>query len=487
MVKTILTKVSSLVLMVAILILSVVPVSFVRAQSVILGPPTVACFIDTFEQWHQSTYGQPLDRPWTYDADTLTAGQNIVNDYNTELTSYNQQYGTNIQSTVTSVEQLPVSSYAASLPSENKSDGGFFSGWSGIFFAVLAIAVAIVAPELLVAVTADGVSYAGGSLIATGTLEGGLATLGGIGPVVDSIAAGVLVNQTVSTIAMCAVGVTCGGSSDSATGIYTPVSCDRGTVTIENPTCPNGANNPPTCSVCTAPQTMNSSGVCTNPVPTTVGTVLSLPQSVTVTVCSGNQTWNGSSCVSANCTPPQTLVNGVCTSPATVCTAPQTLVNGVCTSPTTRCTAPQTLVNGVCTSPTTSCTPPQTLVNGVCTTPSSGGTPGGGTPGGQDGSNSNNQGGQNQGGQNQGNPSVAISAEPNRVRSGDPSTISWTLNNVNNCAITKNGTSWKSDISSSGESTPPEIITVQTTYTITCPSISPESVTVNILPIFQEF
>jgi hypothetical protein len=69
------------------------------------------------------------------------------------------------------------------------------------------------------------------------------------------------------------------------------------------------------------------------------------------------------------CAPPQTLVNGVCTTPAPSCTAPQVLVNGVCTTPATSCTAPQVLVNGVCTTPEPSCTLPQTLVNGVCTTP----------------------------------------------------------------------------------------------------------------------
>lgn len=214
---------------------------------------------------------------------------------------------------------------------------------------------------------------------------------------------------------------------------------------------------------------------CSAPV---TNTVSSLPQSVTVIVCSGNApTWNPStnSCVGvvANCTAPQTLVNGVCTNPTTTCTAPQTLVNGVCTNPVTTCTAPQTLVNGVCTTPstTTTVTPPV-----------------GGTPVNQDGGGPNNQGGQNQGGQgNQGSPSVTISADPARVQSGGTSTISWTLNNVNNCTITKNGTQWKSNVSSSGNSTPPETITSQTIYTITCPSTSPESVTVNILPVFQEF
>jgi hypothetical protein len=69
------------------------------------------------------------------------------------------------------------------------------------------------------------------------------------------------------------------------------------------------------------------------------------------------------------CTLPQTLVNGVCTTPAPSCTLPQTLVNGVCTTPAPSCTLPQTLVNGVCTTPAPSCTLPQTLINGVCAIP----------------------------------------------------------------------------------------------------------------------
>jgi hypothetical protein len=51
------------------------------------------------------------------------------------------------------------------------------------------------------------------------------------------------------------------------------------------------------------------------------------------------------------------------------CTLPQTLVNGVCTTPAPSCTLPQTLVNGVCTTPAPSCTLPQTLINGVCAIP----------------------------------------------------------------------------------------------------------------------
>jgi len=80
---------------------------------------------------------------------------------------------------------------------------------------------------------------------------------------------------------------------------------------------------------------------------------------------------------------------------------------------------------------------------------------------------------------------VSISANPARVPSGSSSVISWVVSQVSSCAIKKNGVSWKSGISSSGFSS--DTITSQTTYTITCDALTPQSVTVNIIPAFQEF
>jgi hypothetical protein len=79
-----------------------------------------------------------------------------------------------------------------------------------------------------------------------------------------------------------------------------------------------------------------------------------------------NSTSGNTGAGTPTCTPPQTLVNNVCTDPTPppapivpTCTAPQTLVNNVCTDPAPivpTCVSPQTLVNNVCTDPTP--TPP---------------------------------------------------------------------------------------------------------------------------------
>ena len=83
-------------------------------------------------------------------------------------------------------------------------------------------------------------------------------------------------------------------------------------------------------------------------------------------------------------------------------------------------------------------------------------------------------------------PSATISASPSRVTSaGDSSTISWNATGVGSCTVSGPG------LSSTDESgSQPVTITAQSTYTITCTtSGSPvtDSVTVNVLPVFQEF
>lgn len=70
--------------------------------------------IDDYQYGHaQMTNGeQTIDRPWTYDADARTAGQQIAD-------AWNQVSGQNI-----TVDQLPVDQYAAGLPSEHKVHDG---------------------------------------------------------------------------------------------------------------------------------------------------------------------------------------------------------------------------------------------------------------------------------------------------------------------------------------------------------------------------
>jgi len=85
-------------------------------------------------------------------------------------------------------------------------------------------------------------------------------------------------------------------------------------------------------------------------------------------------------------------------------------------------------------------------------------------------------------------PDVSINANPVRVvAGGGTSSISWEGAGVSSCAVTRNGTAWKTGLSSSGVS---DTVTAQTVYTVTCQTNgSPitRSATVNIVPSFGEF
>lgn len=81
-------------------------------------------------------------------------------------------------------------------------------------------------------------------------------------------------------------------------------------------------------------------------------------------------------------------------------------------------------------------------------------------------------------------PFVELTAQPLRVRSGDTSIISWRTRDVKNCVIARNGSPYKK---SSGER---DIITTQTTYTITCNTNSrpiTKTIRVNVVPFYEEF
>jgi hypothetical protein len=78
-------------------------------------------------------------------------------------------------------------------------------------------------------------------------------------------------------------------------------------------------------------------------------------------------------------------------------------------------------------------------------------------------------------------PSVDISANPTRVRSGNNSTISWSSVNVSSCSVT--GPNFSSTALSGSQ---PRTITAKSLFSITCNGLT-DSVTVNIVPIFEEF
>ena len=85
-------------------------------------------------------------------------------------------------------------------------------------------------------------------------------------------------------------------------------------------------------------------------------------------------------------------------------------------------------------------------------------------------------------------PDVTISANPTRVQTGSNVIISWSSSQTISCAVKKNGVAWKTGLSSSG--TTDTNVTSKIVYTITCQTNgSPitKSVTVNVVPDFQEF
>ncbi len=92
-------------------------------------------------------------------------------------------------------------------------------------------------------------------------------------------------------------------------------------------------------------------------------------------------------------------------------------------------------------------------------------------------------------------PDSSLSAYPTRVKNTEYTKIKATASNVDSCTLRKNGIVWLpilyanayKDVSAS----PSEKITIQTTYTLTCTTTgtppSVKSVTVNVIPVFQEF
>ncbi len=91
--------------------------------------------------------------------------------------------------------------------------------------------------------------------------------------------------------------------------------------------------------------------------------------------------------------------------------------------------------------------------------------------------------------------SSSITANPNRVNVGNTTDIAWTSSGVEtSCVITENGNTIQtipavSCSIPSGSTNPDRTINAQTTYCITCDgnTAARKCVTVNILPIFQEF
>ncbi|MBZ0092146.1 MAG: hypothetical protein K8F27_07995 [Sulfuricellaceae bacterium] len=84
-----------------------------------------------------------------------------------------------------------------------------------------------------------------------------------------------------------------------------------------------------------------------------------------------------------------------------------------------------------------------------------------------------------------GTPTLSITANPTRVRSGGSSTITWNASGVTSCSVTGPGLS-----SSSKTGTKSLAITTQSVYTLACQTSGApmtQTATVNVVPGFQEF
>lgn len=84
-------------------------------------------------------------------------------------------------------------------------------------------------------------------------------------------------------------------------------------------------------------------------------------------------------------------------------------------------------------------------------------------------------------------PVISLAAAPTRVQTGSQSTISWAASNVSTCSLTGPGLtpSPRTDFSAATTSQSVTIVS-QSTYTLTCDGTS-QKVTVNIVPVYNQF
>jgi hypothetical protein len=310
----------------------------------------------------------------------------------------------------------------------------------------------------------------------------------------------------------CSVSLTCGTASASDTLTIDTTQTWNGTACVPN-SCANGANNPPTCSTCTAPLVWNGSSCvsssCTN----------GANNPPTCNTCTAPLVWNGSSCTNP-------AVNGACSPTHYLCSAGTSTnnVNGASAYTWTcagtnggtsascseaKTVAPTASLSG---SPLTiaqgqSATLSWSSTNATSCTAAGGFSTGSATSGSAStGALSSTQSYQvsctGAGGTANSNivtitvtnPTVTITAGPDRVLPNGTTTISWNASSVNSCTISKNGVLWKSrtaDASHNVVGSATDTITGQTSYVITCAntsgSTSAATKIVNVVQNYQEF
>lgn len=83
-------------------------------------------------------------------------------------------------------------------------------------------------------------------------------------------------------------------------------------------------------------------------------------------------------------------------------------------------------------------------------------------------------------------PSVDITASPDRVSKGASTQVSWTSNLVSDCTITRNGAAFATGLT--GTNVVATNVTAQTVFAASCDDgAATDSVIVNIVPKFEEF
>lgn len=86
-------------------------------------------------------------------------------------------------------------------------------------------------------------------------------------------------------------------------------------------------------------------------------------------------------------------------------------------------------------------------------------------------------------------PELEITATPTLLRRGETSVISWTSENMDSCVVTENNPSISNTWTGTSGTQTSGAIEEQTIYTLTCEVDDEEltdSVTVNIIPVFEE-
>lgn len=245
------------------------------------------------------------------------------------------------------------------------------------------------------------------------------------------------------------------------------------TVTVTGPQCPAGQTWNGTQCVCPAGTTWNGSQ-CVDDGPTWCPA--GQTWNGTQCVCPAGTTWNGTQCVDDSCPLGYTRVNGVCT--YTGCPTGYILVNGQCVldnnpqcTPMNYCAGPDINGDGIGDEiwrRDAQCT--ESRVNEACPFGCSGGGCLPAPPG-------------------QGN----ITAQPTLVRSGEPSTITWTTNEMEpgSCTVSEDNpeiSDARTGLNNGSFLSSP--IRQQTTYTLRCTSLDgttfTDSARVNVIPSWEE-